>query len=124
MLGEDVEPKAYYYMARIYMLQGDRENAIKFVNMAIETDHNYSKMADEETIFIPIKAYINFVIIDEEDLEPRKLNMSEKEQMAQEHLEDTYDMVGKIGNNEIKQHMKLHEKQQEIKQQGIERYLE
>jgi len=124
LLGEDVEPKAYYYMARIYMLQGDRENAIKFVNMAIETDHNYSKMADEETIFIPIKAYINFVIIDEEDIEPRKLKMSEKEKLAQEHLEDTYDMVGKIGNNEIKQHIKLHEKQQETKQQGIERYLE
>lgn len=124
LMDEDIEPKAYYYMAKIYMLQGDRDNAIKFVNMAIETDHNYSQMADEESIFIPIKAYINFVIIDEEDKEERKLKMTEKEKLAQEHLEDTYDMVGKLGNNEIKKQMKLQEKQPEIEQDGIERFRE
>ena len=124
LLGEDVEPKAYYYMAKIYMLQGDRENAIKFVNMAIETDNTYSKIADEEPIFIPIKAYIHFMVIDEEDFIPRKLSMTEKEKLAQEHLEDTYDMVGKLGNNEIKQYMKLHKKEKEIEQPGIEKYRE
>lgn len=124
LLGEDVEPKAYYYMAKIYMLQGDRENAIKFVNMAIETDHIYSKMADEDSIFIPIKAYINFVIIDEEDYEPRKLSMSEKEKLAQEHLEDTYEMVEKLGNNVIRQQKQFQERTQERQQPGIEKYRE
>jgi len=117
---------SYYNIAQINLIFGDLEEAQNYFQKCLLGEDvepkAYYYMA--RIYMLPIKAYINFVIIDEEDIEPRKLKMSEKEKLAQEHLEDTYDMVGKIGNNEIKQHIKLHEKQQETKQQGIERYLE
>ena len=42
------------------MLKGDKEKALQYVNVAIETDNKYSKIAEEEPVFIPIKAAIKF----------------------------------------------------------------
>ena len=43
-----IEPDAYFKLAKIYMKLGDRENAIKFVNVAIDLDWHFYKKADEE----------------------------------------------------------------------------
>ncbi len=98
--GKDVEPKAYYNLAKIYMLRGDKENAIKFLNVAIEIDHSFYKKAEIEPIFIPIKSYINYPNMEEE--QNIKYNLTQKELKAQKHLERTLRLVGKLNTNNIK----------------------
>lgn len=102
LIGEEIEPKAYYNLARIYMLRGEKENAINFINLAIELDNMYIKISNEEPIFIPIKSRIRFPIIDEEDIIPKKYDLSNNEIRTQMHLEDTYKIVGKLSYNELK----------------------
>ena len=97
VMGKDVEPKAYYNLAKIYMLMADKENAIKFLNIAIEIDHSFYKKAEQEPIFIPIKAYINFPNMDEEQL--KENNLTDKEVKAQKHLEKTMKLVGKLNSS-------------------------
>ncbi len=100
VMSKDIEPKAYYNLAKIYMIKGDRENAIKFLNVAIEIDHDMYKKAEAEPLFIPIKSYINYPDMDEEQVKDVKL--TKKELKAQEHLEKTLKLVGKLSRNEIK----------------------
>lgn len=110
VMSKDMEPKAYYNLAKIYMIKGDKENAIKFLNVAIEIDHNMYKKADAEPIFIPIKTYINFPNMEEEQI--RDVKLTKKEILAQEHLEKTLKLVGKLSRNEIK--LKKDKNKQEI----------
>lgn len=100
VMSKEVEPKAYYNLAKIYMIKGDKENAIKFLNVAIEIDHDMYKKAEAEPLFIPIKSYINYPDMDEEQVKDVKL--TKKELKAQEHLEKTLKLVGKLSHNEIK----------------------
>lgn len=96
----DVEPQSYYHLAKIYMLKGDKENAIKFINVAIELEPNMYKKADEEPIFIPIKSYINYPQINEDEPK-RKTKLNKKEKKAKIHLERTSKLAEKLGNIDI-----------------------
>lgn len=97
---KDVEPKAYYNLAKIYIIKGDKENAIKFLNVAIEIDHNLYKKAENEPLFFSIKTYINFPDMDEE--QNLETTLTKKEIKAQEHLESTMKLVGKLSLNNIR----------------------
>ncbi len=99
---KEQEPDAYYKLGKIYMLRGDHDNAVKFVNLAIELDNNYIKIANQEPIFIPVKSRFQMPIIDEEDIKPRKTGHTEKELKAKKHLDDTYNVVGKLNIHKIK----------------------
>ena len=66
----------------------------------IDSENLYKK-AMEEPIFIPIKGYINYPSVDEEDIEPKKYKLSEKEIKVREHLEETYKLVGKLNYKEL-----------------------
>lgn len=90
---EELESDAYYNLGKIYMLRGDYENAIKFVNLAIQLDNNYIKIATKEPLFIPIASKFNIPIIDDEDIVPKKVNLTPKEKEAKLHLEKTYKVV-------------------------------
>ena len=98
---EELSPLAYYELAKIYMIRGDKETASQSLNLAIELDNNLYKKAMEEPIFIPIKGYINYPSVDEEDIEPKKYKLSEKEIKVREHLEETYKLVGKLNYKEL-----------------------
>lgn len=98
---EELSPLAYYQLAKIYMIKGDKDTAIKALNIAIELDNQFYRKAMEEEIFIPIKGYINYPNIDEEDIEPKQEKASEKEKKVRKHLEDTYHLVGKLNYKEI-----------------------
>ena len=100
------EPDAYYKLGKIYMLRGDHDNAVKFVNLAIELDNNYIKIANQEPIFIPVKSKFQIPIIDEEDIKPRKTTYTKKELKAKEHLDNTYNVVGKLNIYKIKPSIK------------------
>ena len=98
---EELSPLAYYQLAKIYMIKSDKDTAIKALNVAIDLDNNLYKKAIEDPVFIPIKGYINYPSIDEEDIEPKKSNASKKELKVREHLEQTYNLVGKLNYKEI-----------------------
>ena len=98
---EELSPKAYYQLAKIYMLKSDKDTAIKALNIAIDLDNQLYKKAIEEPIFIPIKGYINYPNIDEEDIEQKQYNTTEKELKVRKHLEETYNLVGKLNYKEM-----------------------
>lgn len=98
---EDLSPLAYYELAKIYMIRGDKETASQHLNLAIELDNHLYKKAMEEELFNPIKGYINYPSIDEEDIEPREYKLSEKELEIKEHFEQTYKLVGKLNYKEL-----------------------
>ena len=98
---EELSPFAYYQLAKIYMIKGDKDTAVKALNIAIDLDNNIYIKAMEEEIFIPIKGYINYPNIDEEDIEPKQEKASEKEKKVRKHLEETYHLVGKLNYKEI-----------------------
>lgn len=114
VISKDVEPKAYYNLALIYMIRGDKENAIKFLNIAIELNHEFYNKADKEPIFIPIKSYINYPDMEEE--QNIENNLTPKEIKVQEHLEKTMKLVGKLSLNNIK--LKREKQNQEKEQEG------
>lgn len=96
--GEFVEAKGYFNLARIACINGEKENAINYLNHAIELNGNLAKKALNDNIFIPIQKYIHV---------PHNINepenkMEEKEIKAQEHLEQTYEIVGTLSKNELK----------------------
>ena len=91
---EELEADAYYHLGKIAMLRGDYVNAVKFVNLAIQIDKRYAKIATEEDLFIPVASKFDFPIIEEEvEEEKEKSNLSEKEKRVKEHLEKTYEVV-------------------------------
>lgn len=98
---EELSPLAYYQLAKIYMIKADKDTAVKALNIAIDLDNNLYKKAIEEEIFIPIKGYINYPNIDEEDIEPRQEKASEKDKKVRKHLDETYNLVGKLNYKEI-----------------------
>lgn len=98
---EELSALAYYELAKIHVIRGNKETASQCLNLAIELDNNLYKKAMEEELFIPIKGYINYPSIDEEDIEPKKYKISEKELKVREHLEETYKLVGKLNYREM-----------------------
>ena len=89
-------------MGIIYMINGDKQNAVKFLNAAIDEDNYYAKIANEEPLFITIKSLINYPTIDEEDYIKKESMLSEKERKIKNHLEATYRLSGKLSKNELK----------------------
>ena len=80
------------------MLRGEKENAINYLNVAIEIDPYMYKKAEKEPVFIPIKAHMNFPNL--EEVEPKPLELTKKEKKVQKHLEETTKIVGKLSRNE------------------------
>lgn len=98
---EELSPMTYYQLAKIYMIKGDKDTAVKALNIAIELDNNLYRKAMEDTVFIPIKGYVDYPNIDEEDIEQKQSKATEREILVRKHLEDTYNLVGKLNYKEI-----------------------
>lgn len=116
---KELSPMAYYHLAKIFMIKGQKDAGIQFINLAIELDNNLYKKAMDESVFIPIKGYINYPTTDEEDIEPRKMNLLPKERMVINHLEDTYHLVGKLNIKDmgVKYKQPMNQKEEDIEKQ-------
>jgi len=97
--GKDVEADSYYNLSRIYAIKGEKEKAINYLSLAVELKAELSKRAMADPVFIPIQRFIpqNLNIQEIEEI-----HMDEKELKAKEHLEQTYQIAGKISRNEYK----------------------
>lgn len=101
---EKLSPLAYYQLAKIYMIRGQKETAIQALNIAIELDKKMYKKAVEDRVFIPIKGYIDYPNMDEDEEEIAQDEVEEKiekEDFIRKHLEDTYDLVGQLNYKEL-----------------------
>ena len=110
---EEYAPDAYYKLGKIYMLRGDHENAVKFVNLAIELDNNYVKTANQEPLFIPVKSRFNMPIIDEEDMKQRTTRCTRQELKVKEHLDRTSSITQNLNLYKIKPNIKKNEEREE-----------
>lgn len=99
LLEKETEGGAYYNLAKISMLKGEKDKALKYVNVAIETDSRYSKIAEEEPVFISIKSVIKFTT--ETNKKEIATTLKPNEIMARKYLEKTYKISGEISKNDI-----------------------
>lgn len=100
----ELEADAYYELAKINMIKGEKEKAIRYANIAIEVDAKkiVPKIKKEE-VFIPILVKINIPFnlngLDDEKEKVEKL--TEKELMAKEHLEEMVDKTRSLSYSDI-----------------------
>lgn len=96
---EDTEPECCYQLARIYLMRGEKERAINYLDRAINLDTSFAKRASKDPVFITIERYIPKTI---NEIKRKKISMVKAEILAKEHLEETYALVGKISKNDLK----------------------
>ena len=71
-LEEELEPWAYYQLAKVYILKGEKYKAITFLNKAIELAPLLLKKASREKAFEKIKEYITVSVkMDEKEDEEK-----------------------------------------------------
>ncbi len=110
LYSKELEAMAYFELAKIYMLKGEKEKAITFVNKAIELESSFKKKAEGEPILIPIKAYI---VNPKEILQQTEKNISVKIQKNIEYLEKTYYVVENLNLKDLGKETKLKQRQRE-----------
>ena len=111
-LYDDLESRSYYQLAKIYVLKGEKDMAIIFLNKAIEIEPELLKKANKEKIFAEIREHITVSVKMDNDLD---IDYSEKtksktnnnvlkiEKLALEYLESTHRLVRDISENTEKQ---------------------
>ena len=90
---------SYYNLAKIYMIRGEHTNAINAINLAIELNNEYIKIANEEKAFNPIKSKFKIPKIEEEDIVKKDRQLTEKEIKLRKHLSDVGNLVDKLSYN-------------------------
>lgn len=96
--GEDVEAESYYYLAEISLIKGEEEKAIQYANVAVELDSRIMKKIEKNPLFLFCIAKI--IQIDKTNIKENKLSIMEV--LTQEHFDKTFEVVGKLNNNDIK----------------------
>ena len=101
---EELSADGYYELAKIYLIKGEKDTAIKYINTAI--DSNAKKIVPkvkQEPIFIPIMAKISIPFnLEEPEQEEGKAKLQEKEIKAKEHLEEMSEITRSLSYNDIK----------------------
>ena len=88
--------KSYYQLAKVYIMKADKENAIKYLNMAIDLNYDYYKKIREEPVLSTIIKSVK---------KPRVINkenfiQTEKENIIEEYLSNTYELTQILQQNE------------------------
>lgn len=115
-LYDELEPMAYYQLAKIYIYKGEKDKAINFLNKAIELEPKLKEMAEKEKAFEKIKEYITVSVKMEEkahseleEFEDKKENILKlQEKKAREYLENTSRVIEEMSESLSKE--KLNEK--------------
>ena len=99
---KELEENAYYYLAYISMLKGEEQKAIQYLNIAVEEDGEIYEKIRKELIFKIIFRKINKPTNEKVKQSKEKNKKTEKEKKTILHLENTYELVGNLNNNDIK----------------------
>lgn len=108
----DLEADAYYELAKIYMINGEKDKAITFANKAIELDGKYVNIIKNEPIFLIVRQYINLPINVLEETK-KDIRLTQKEEKVLEHLDETYELTKSLNVNEMKRNLLEKDKTQE-----------
>lgn len=93
---EDLEADSYFELARIALIKGEKDKAIKYANIAIDSDSKkISTKIKKDPLFMTIMTKISIPFNLEEKEHKKKL--SNKEKKAKEHLEDTTELTRNMG---------------------------
>lgn len=116
-LYDELEPMAYYQLAKIYVYKGEKDKAINFLNKAIELEPKLKEMAEKEKAFDKIKEYISVsvkmeekTITESEEFEENKKEkvLKAQEKKAREYLENTSRVIEEMSDSFSKE--KINEK--------------
>ena len=102
---EELSADSYFELSRIYLIKGDKQKAIDYANAAIDSNpKKIVKRIDKDQLFITIKAKLsipfNLNSLDENE-EEKENSVFEKEKIAKEHLEDTFDITRHLSYGDI-----------------------
>lgn len=98
---EELSADAYYELSKIQLIKGEKDTAIKYVNLAI--DINSKRIVEKvkkDPIFIPIMAKISIPFNLEN--EEKQTSLKEKEMKAKERLEEMAEITRNLSYNDIK----------------------
>ena len=105
MQDEDLEADSYFELAKIKLIQGNKELAIRYANIAVDIDsEKIAQKIKNDPLFIPILIKISIPFNLEKREEKEKL--SENEEKAKVHLEETSAITRNMGYNKEEWKMK------------------
>ena len=90
------ETKAYYELAKIYLIKNQKEKAIDYINKSIKLESSNYNKAQNEPIFFPIKAQINKA----EQETKSEYKESQEELEIEEYLNNTYNLTKILNKQE------------------------
>lgn len=93
MEDKDSEPDAYFYLAIIFLLKGDKERAVSYANIAVELDKKIYKRICRQELFAPVMDQIR-----NECHKDHKNTLTIQELKTKKHLEDMFALVSKMTN--------------------------
>ena len=93
---KEKESKSYFQLAKIYLMKADKENAIKYLDKAIDLNYDYYKKAKEEPTLSTIVKYVEKA----RDIKEENFAQTEKEKMIEEYLSNTYELTQILQQNE------------------------
>ncbi len=99
---EQLSADGYYELSKIHLIKGDKDTAIKYVNIAI--DINSKKIVEKvkkDPIFIPIMAKISIPFNLENEKEKEEI-LQEKEIKSKKHLEEMAEITRHLSYHDIK----------------------
>ena len=91
---EKIQAQAYYYLAKIKLIAGQKEMALQYANIAVETNPKIIKLIEKDSYFIIIMGKIQ--------LKPDrkvKSKLDEKEEKTIKYLNETNTIVEKLTQN-------------------------
>ena len=112
---EDLEEDAYYCLGYIAMLRGDENKAVEYLNTAVDENPELYDIIKKEVIFKLIFNKVKKPKPNKVSTKP-KAKITRKDKQTMKHLKKTYDVVGRLNNNDIKAMRTLMEKRQEEKE--------
>lgn len=94
-LYHEKKAKAYFELAKIYMIKNDVEKAFYNINNAISVESSYYELAQKDEILSPIKKYI------EEPIKEIKSEFVEspEERKIDEYLNNMYDLTKSLNQD-------------------------
>ena len=105
MQDEDLESDSYFELAKIELIQGNKELAIRYANIAVDIDsEKIAQKIKSEPLFMPIIIKISIPFNLEKRQEKQKL--TENEEKAKVHLEETSTITRNMGYSKDEWKMK------------------
>ena len=102
---DKISAYSYYYLAKIRLIQNNKEQAIKYINMAIEIYPSIIKRTENDDLFIPILSQIK---------NQKEKNVETKLEKAQEniveYLGNTFEVVETL-TNDVANHKTIEDKE-------------